>query len=1065
MATSAWIFETTLRKRDSIRRTIYSASIPIGSATMSLGMILIIAICGALLLFAAVTIGIIFHVKRRNRFRNKVRIDVPDHEMIRSDPRTTMRSIRTPEIFFPRRMSRGLSFNPWAPLDGGITTSSSDWQDVDLSDHAPPLATAQRPSFHRGVARVRESWPLASNIPLKLLPSQTTMILSPVAPPGYVVPQPKRQSIKLVRRRESADCSPTRSKSGSPTRDLYPAPLSPKKRSQRRSASETPTLLRSASQKLKVAHRKSLTRTLTTLNRISGRAPTKRLLTPPIKQAAESREQLINKEFSQTMEDIGTGRMTIQTEGGSLLLQPADGIKSPTPSFTSTDSLCEAQPEVIIAALSSPSKSSLNNEKRHRVRISEATTIIQTSIHEDDPVMIVAKPEEQYFALPHRISLAGDPFFSSVRSSKTIVSTSQVQGPRPMYFRKSTFGHEESPNRPEDYISPLRDVSSNSQASPKPPHSQDETEEHNPFRWSPQEAMKAKVTPLSGRTSPNRKGHRRSNVIRMSHLVSRPMSSVPVVQEEPEEESPRKSIRFSLPPATAIRVFEPEKSPSPSSSTTSRRRSMRPPSSATFSPDLTITEGVPTTPASSPVSKMDRRSFSIYSPTLSVCNYYTESNGGSEDEFFNQKPKRVSVSTLKSRRHGQDFSTDLTLFPTNQMQQNHQLSLISFPPPPSCDPTQPECVMTVLTPPPLRPLPTIASTMTGFSSTSPSPAPPLLTTSSNTQLYGPRDLPSRPSTLSPPRDSLASSISMLRRMNSQISQYSSQSTIAEEIPAFDSEKSPQLPPHPHFSLNFNLEEAQAEERGRSRGSRHYLAIGRQSQYNGYGNSNSYSRNSRPGDRPRESWRIGKSRKRNTYGKEDFSGFEDVREEKELTPVPESSPATEANALGIINLRFPTLSKDGKVRNLPTPPRSREKAFEIEKERKVIDLDEAEIVDAKLVEDEEADKENLHAKGSLRWSDAMAKPARTSSRRDSQMKYPSPQGNQTPPKWSISGLGLAGQRLLGTEKVDLTSPERPHSLGLYDDNGFLRSSPEMKERRKKARESKVKVEVDEWHSVM
>lgn len=312
---------------------------------------------------------------------------------------------------------------------------------------------------------------------------------------------------------------------------------------------------------------------------------------------------------------------------------------------------------------------------------------------------------------------------------------------------------------------------------------------------------------------------------------------------------------------------------------------------------------------------------------------------------------------------------------------------------------------------------------------------------------------------------------MLRRMNSQISQYSSQSTVVEEpLLPFDSEKSPQLPPHPHFSLNFNLEEAQAEERGRSRGSRHYLAIGRQIQYHNNSSSHSYSRNSRLGDRPRDSWRIGKDRrKRNTYGREDFSGFADVREEKELTPVPEVSPATGANALGIIGLRFPTLSKDGKIRNLPTPPR----AEDTPTQSKIIDLDEAEIADRKMIEDEEADKENLGVNGegaegktSPRWSDAMTKPARTSSRRESQMKHPSPQGSQTPPKWSISGLGLAGQRLLGTEKVSLDSPERPDSLGLYDQDGFLRSSPEMRARQRAKREPKVKQEeVDEWHSVM
>ncbi|KAE8446214.1 hypothetical protein EG329_012439 [Mollisiaceae sp. DMI_Dod_QoI] len=1043
MASQVWISGATLEKRESVgRRTVYSASIPIGSATLSLGVILVIAICGALFLFAIFTMVVILQVKKRNRRRNqsKIRTEAVEQGLLRSDPRITMRSIRTPEICFPRRLSRGLSFNPWVTLDGGVV--SCDWEDVDLSDHPPPMATAKRLSFHRGVVRVRESWPLASNIPLKLLPSQTTMVLSPVAPPGYVVQEPKRQSAKLSRRRDSAGSKGESSKPGSPTKDLYPAPLMPYKVSQRRSTSETqlPSASRSASQRMKAIHRKSLTRTLTTINRFPGRAPTERLLTPPFRQATESREQLINKEFAESMETASQNtelalRLSLENRNSMFLPQSADGMKSPTPSFASTDSLCEATtPEAVMPlALSSPSKSSLHSEKRYKAITSENIVIPASSIHEDntESVMVVAKPvSDKFFTVPHRISLAGDPFFSSVRSSKSIVSKAQVQGPRPMYFRKSTFGHEESPNRPEDYVSPLRDVSGNAQ-SPKALQHHDESKgpEHNPFRWSPQEAMKTKTTPLSGRTSPGRKGHRRSNVIRMSHLSLAPrhMSTVEVVHEEPEDESPRPSVRFSLPPATSIRVFEPEKSPSPSSSTLSRRRSMRPPSTATFSPDLTITEGVPTTPNSSPVSKPEsRQSFSIYSPTLSVCNYYAES-GGSEDEFL--KPKRASAATLKARRHGHNYSGDLTLFPTHQMQQDKEIRLTSFPPPP-IDPIVP--LMTVLTPPPLRPLPTIASTMTGFQSTSLSPAPPLLTVSGQSQLFGPRDLPSRTSTLSPPRDSLASSISMLRRMNSQISQYSSQSTIAEE--------SPQLPPHSHISLNFNNEEEVADQ---------------DTTLQSEGKANTTTAN--PASQKKESYRIYKDRRKRRT--EDFE-----RDDKELTPVPETSPATGANALGIIGLRFPTLNHTGV--NRPMPPREKDKFIPIH----VTDLtaSEEDISDAQIIELEEDDKENLDAKGSPRWSDAMTKPVKNGVRRESKMEHPSPHGSQTPPKWTISGLGLAGQRLLGTDKEGMVTrrsvEDRPESLGLYDQDGFLKSSPELREKGKERRK-RESVVTDEWHSVM
>lgn len=1024
MGTREWI--SGPKKRSSVtRRVIYSASMPIRSVTMSLSIILVIAIGGAVLLVAAVGVVIVLHIKRRNRHKSKVRTEVREHRLIRSDPRNTMRSIRTPEIIFPRRISRGLSFNQWTSLDG--ETAACDWEDVHLSDHPPPMATAKRLSFHRGLVRLRESWPLATNIPLKMLPSQTSVVLSPVAPPGYVIQEPKRQSTKLSRRPDSTeskgDSKARKSSDGLPSRDLFPAPLMIYKTTQRRSTSDTqiPPIRRSISQQMKSTHQKTLTRALTTIGRFSGPAPSERLLTP-MKHAVESREQLINKEFAQSIEDNPVSRMSFDIVGRSLTDQ---GTKSPIPSVASIDSLCEASTREVVlpVALSSPSKSSLRGEKLYKDRTSEHATMIQSSIHEEcpDSLLVIAKPREQPFSPPPPShSRPGDPFLSSVRTSKSVIS-SLVHGPRPMYIRKSTFGHQESPSRPGDYISPLRDVSGNAQTSSQTTNTSDDAE-HNPFRWSPQDALKTRVNPLSGRTSPSRKGHRRSNVVRMSNLlvINPRISTVEVVKEEPEEDSPGRSIRFSLPPATAIRIFEPENSPSPSLSTASKRRSMRPPSSATFSPDLTIAEGLPT-PNSSPVSKLGSQgSLSVYSPTLSVCNYYAE-NGGSEDEFF--KSKKASPATLKARRHGRKYSEDLSTFPTNQLQQDHDLALASLPA--ILEPTGP--MMTVLTPPPSRPLPTIASTMNSCHSSSPS----LL--GGQSHLYGPRDIPSRASTLSPPRDSLASSISMLRRMNSQISQHSSQSTIAKD--------SPRPLPQPHVSLSFNVEEAQAEERGRHRGSKHYLAIGRQSQH--------YNRISRAGRR--DSHRVHKDRR-----KRQTQDFE--RDDKELTPVPETSPAIPSNGLGIIGLQFPALTREGL--NEYTPTR--------DSPNQITDVTaEKDISDARTIKIEEDNKENLE---SPRWSDAMTKPMKNVVRRESQMEHPNP---QTPPKWSMSGIGLAGQRLLTKDKEGVPisgSPERPTSIGLYDQDGFLKSSPEIKLAKDKANEmrkteTRFKRPSGEWHCIM
>jgi len=143
----------------------------------------------------------------------------------------------------------------------------------------------------------------------------------------------------------------------------------------------------------------------------------------------------------------------------------------------------------------------------------------------------------------------------------------------------------------------------------------------------------------------------------------------------------------------------------------------------------------------------------------------------------------------------------------------------------------------------------------------------------------------------------------------------------------------------------------------------------------------------------------------------------------------SSPATGANALGVMNLRFPTLSRQGT--NGPTPPRD----FTITKNVEEADGTPSKNSNLTPSKDE-----------SPRWSDAMTKPAHSVIRRESKMEHPSP---QTPPKWGfgMGAMGLAGQRLRGEGEGNKENAKqgggkgRPDSLGLYDSDGFLRSSPD------------------------
>lgn len=74
----------------------------------------------------------------------------------------------------------------------------------------------------------------------------------------------------------------------------------------------------------------------------------------------------------------------------------------------------------------------------------------------------------------------------------------------------------------------------------------------------------------------------------------------------------------------------------------------------------------------------------------------------------------------------------------------------------------------------------------------------------------------------------------------------------------------------------------------------------------------------------------------------------------------------------------------------------------------------------------------------RWSDAMAKPEKevVRSERDSKMLSPTP---LTPPKVEEIMRGWK-KGLLAKDELGKENKTRPESAGLYDQDGFLKSSP-------------------------
>ena len=229
------------------------------------------------------------------------------------------------------------------------------------------------------------------------------------------------------------------------------------------------------------------------------------------------------------------------------------------------------------------------------------------------------------------------------------------------------------------------------------------------------------------------------------------------------------------------------------------------------------------------------------------------------------------------------------------------------------------------------------------------------------------------------------------------------------------------------------DEDREREKGRGRpGSRFYLAVGQPAPSTADTKTNSKLRQKHPKPVVRDSHRVyAERRKRRNEEMDSHLQIEDERvsernRDKELTPVREvSSPATGANALGIIGLRFPTFSSEGA--NGITPPKEdgRMPTLETPTPSKNPSRFSFSTPNLGVPEDDE--------EGTPRWSSATSKPppAHCVIRRESQMEHPAP---VTPPNWGKGTLGIVGQRLMGGEG-------RPGSLGLYDHDGFLRSSPE------------------------
>ena len=1012
-----------------------------------------IAAGGTIAFLGILVTAVIYFVRRHDRIQRSKFGDV-EESLTRNDDLAYIIRSRSPRGV---SMSNRSSFVPYLPPH---QAPDSIERPIDSIEDDPPIArvntkrTSTQKFFFKMSGGIRDSWPLGSSMQMPdalRLQSSSTVTLNQVAPPGYIVPPDPTWLNRTKSRNSKTKVSVSQYSYAPPS----PSP-GPRKQIPRRAISEKhlSTILRSTSQRLKSTRRTSIARARTVANRSPGGHALEKL--PPLpKPASESREILIQPQ------SFVSGNLLFQQY---ITRTPSPGKKIPkilgrantkgklssSPSADSEDSLyiIDLPDFVFPSPLTSPSRRFASGSEASAVHKESASSReISARITQDDRSSVVAlEPGKDLEAKnppvpePLETILTNDPFCSSVETAKPILPIGQINlSPRPLYIRKTTFGQVEEPQKSAKALSPLKDISGNRQTPPKIEQCQSalkasQESSPNPFQWSCQDSNQSQSP------SPKQKqGHKRSKVIRISNLPR--TSNVSIVHEDPEEDSsvfdaPRPSVRLVQPSLS--------KTPSPPADFLSCRLTVRPPSSPTFDPCVSIPKLVGGRVTDSPTLGLD-----MYSPTLATTNNCNKQTSG--DEVFRSagSPKRSATTTYKWRESSISPNVspstklnDMISFPAEDIK-----DILRKPKSPALSPNS-EILKSLenrksTPPPPVLAVPPAA--VLPPASVVPIPVPGHLT--------GPRAEPPKQASLNllpvdspqrcssqklPLRASLASSICALRRMNSEVSfcesltsQYSNSSPVRSEPESI--KQSPEVTP------------TRRSMRNSSRASKHYLMLG--------GITSSDQRR-----------RVIKRDSSRMKSLQHIQHLPDLDSEDDFSTCDISSPASARNSLGLSSMTFP-------IPNGPSTPDINSKA----------NLDKVEILDVDTT---------LLTK---RWSNSMPKTPLKNARYESQTQIPLPKPAST--KWGgmrSSNISTVATSLPATDggkenakskygdrspaqsdggsdgnfspctlpglvstKDNRDTPKkkvwgshlmghglpRPDSMGLYDAQGFLRSSPD------------------------
>ena len=939
-------------------------------ASLSEGAIIGIAVAGSTaFLLVLVSTGLRIQNKRDQKTRNRL-LHIEAQPLETKELAAFLRSERPRDDYIPN----SLNVVPSLPHQrvGSIHVNTA--MPADLLDEEPELARAntKRLSPTRALSRlstgIRDSWPLANSgqMPNALQglarlqsQSQSTITLNQVAPPGYLITSdpkyPNRTYSRNLKTKVSKDVAG------------HHRPLQP---TTNRHSSQLTTILRSTSERLKPSQsrRKSLSRTLTSFNR-SGPPPSERLPSPHrTVRVKESCEALIDNRSTVSIDSELCDEEILRTpslekqiarNGGKEYLKQYESLPS---TCGTSDSLCnvDIMDQAITVPLSSPSKKGRAESVHGRpgvspVRMSPVELKDYPSILKRQnraSVQALGRPLSEILSAEEQ-----DPFYP-VNHGISNLNGTRVGEPRPLFIRKST-------GSVSNQISPLKDISGNSQALPRRDAVTATFDaQHDPFQWTTQESDRNSPTS----TKPRKKGHKRSKTVRMSVLPAAP-SSVSMVPEESEESDTEPSpLKFHV-PSPRVRIVEPSKSPSRSpgrSTLLQRRQQNKPPSMPRFDPKILVQSKMPMgRTMSSPSGDVQIYSPTMPSPAISSPSRLSpirlspmrlsptfRSGFDSQNEpvdIITHNPK-LSPNTMHSRRECSVIpaTSPTTLLdemigfprpPTTVHHSHREKKSINFVPssfsvlpttrpisvqkaaqihttlpPPSKSPAlSPNSeILKILeshkVPPPVLTLPFIPGHLTG-----PRDLPPKFATSRESKILSkpPSPSPSRSQTQKVPRkDSLHQSICMLRRMNSDVSGYESPTSTYSRT-----ERSPSSSP---LAPNFRRRTTRSEI-----GSRCYHNINSSTSHRlSATSSRSKHRISKPS--PNAERRISKILKSRDIALEREISLQDLSSSREVeyivdaTPLDpmimvSSSPVTESeNDLSSLELRFSSQSKAGTV---------------------------------------------------------------------------------------------------------------------------------------------------------